>query len=136
MNSNTIISLDKLSPPPLTNPFIVPPSYILSFLSPKQIEVVLDILHLNSKTDHSFESWPIEPLAPQPQLAGANKKFKSAINLMYAYAHAPLDEETIFSPVSPLEVNYMLSFEAFMVLKDSQNFSPNKCTHFSKNSLI
>ena len=57
------------------------------------IKVVLDARHLNSNTDQSFESWPIEPLAPQ--LARANKKFKSAIDLMYAYAHAPLDEETI-----------------------------------------
>ena len=37
--------------------------------------------------------WPIEPLAPQ--LARANKKYKSTIDLMYAYAHTPLDEETI-----------------------------------------
>ena len=57
------------------------------------IKVVLDARHLNSNTDQSFESWPIEPLAPQ--LARANKKVKSAIDLMYAYAHAPLDEETI-----------------------------------------
>ena len=57
------------------------------------IKVVLDARNLNSNTDQSFESWPIEPLAPQ--LARANKKFKSAIDLMYAYAHAPLDEETI-----------------------------------------
>ena len=57
------------------------------------IKVVLDARHLNSNTDQSFESWPIEPLAPQ--FARANKKFKSAIDLMYAYAHAPLDEETI-----------------------------------------
>ena len=57
------------------------------------IKVVLDARHLNSNTDQSFESWPIEPLAPQ--LARANKKFKSAIDLMYAFAHAPLDEETI-----------------------------------------
>ena len=49
--------------------------------------------HLNSNTDQSFESWPIESLAPQ--LARANKKFKSGIDLMYAYAHAPLDGETI-----------------------------------------
>ena len=35
---------------------------------------------------------PIEPLAPQ--LARANKKYKCAIDLMYAYAHTPLDEET------------------------------------------
>ena len=28
-------------------------------------------------------------------MACANKKFKSTIDLMYAYAHTPLDEETI-----------------------------------------
>ena len=36
---------------------------------------------------------PIEPLAPQS--ARAKKKYKSAIDLMYAYAHTLLDEETI-----------------------------------------
>ena len=41
----------------------------------------------------NVESWPIEPLAPQ--LARANKKYKSTIDLMYAYAPTPLDEETI-----------------------------------------
>ena len=35
------------------------------------IKVVLDARHLNSNTDQEFESWPIEPLAPQ--LARANK---------------------------------------------------------------
>ena len=35
----------------------------------------------------------MEPSAPQ--LARANKNYKSAIDLMNAYAHAPLDEETI-----------------------------------------
>ena len=57
------------------------------------IKVVLDARHLNSNTNQEFESWPIEPLAPQ--LARANKKYKSTIDLMYAYAHTPLDEETI-----------------------------------------
>ena len=57
------------------------------------IKIVLDARHLNSCTNQTFESWPIEPLAPQ--LARANKKYKSAIDLMYAYAHVPLDEETI-----------------------------------------
>ena len=57
------------------------------------IKVVLDARHLNSNTAQSFESWPIEPLSPQ--LARAKKKFKCAIDLMYAYAQAPLDEETI-----------------------------------------
>ena len=57
------------------------------------IKCVLDARHLNSNTEQSDESWPIEPLAPQ--LARPNKKYKSAIDLMYAYAHAPLDEDTI-----------------------------------------
>ena len=48
---------------------------------------------MNSNTDQELEFWPIEPLAPQ--LARANKKYKSTIDLMYAYAHYPLDEETI-----------------------------------------
>ena len=57
------------------------------------INVVLDARHLNSNTDQEFESWPIKPLAPQ--VARANKKYKSTIDLMYAYAHTPLDKETI-----------------------------------------
>ena len=57
------------------------------------IKCVLDARHLNSNTEQSYESWPIEPLAPQ--LARANKKYKSVKDLMYAYAHNPLDEETI-----------------------------------------
>ena len=57
------------------------------------IKVVLDARHLNSNTNQELESWPIEPLAPQ--LARANRKYKSTIDLMYAYAHTPLDEETI-----------------------------------------
>ena len=72
-------------------PFFLNPLIII----PKAdtIEVVLDARHLNSNTDQSFESWPIEPLAPQ--LARANKKYKSTIDIIYACAHAPLDEETI-----------------------------------------
>ena len=57
------------------------------------IKVVLDARHLNSNTDPELETWPIEPLVPQ--LARANKKYKSTIDLMYAYAHTPVDEETI-----------------------------------------
>ena len=56
------------------------------------IKCVLDARHLNSNTEQSDKSWPIEPLAPQ--LARANKKYKSAIDLMYAYAQTPLDEDT------------------------------------------
>ena len=54
------------------------------------IKCVLDARHLNSNTEQSDESWPIEPLAPQ--LARANK---CAIDLLYAYAHTLLDEDTI-----------------------------------------
>ena len=57
------------------------------------IKCVLDARHLNSNTEQYEESWPIESLAPQ--LARANKKCKCAIDLMYAYAHTSLDEETI-----------------------------------------
>ena len=57
------------------------------------IKVVLQGRHLNSNNDQELESWPIEPLAPQ--LARDNKKYKSTIDLMYAYVHTPLDEETI-----------------------------------------
>ena len=57
------------------------------------IKDVLDARHLNSNTNQELESWPIEPLAPQ--LARANKKYKSTFDLMYAYAHTPIDEETI-----------------------------------------
>ena len=57
------------------------------------IKCVLDARHLTSNTEQSDESWPIEPLAPQ--LARAKKNYKSDIELMYAYAHAPLDKDTI-----------------------------------------
>ena len=76
------------------------PVYGTTYLNPliiipkgDTIKCVLDARHLNSNTEQSDESWPIEHLAPQ--LAHANKKYKSAIDLMYAYAHATLDEETI-----------------------------------------
>ena len=54
------------------------------------IKVVSDARHLNSNTNQELDSCPIEPLAPQ--LARTNKKYKSTIDLMYAYAHTPLDE--------------------------------------------
>ena len=76
------------------------PVYGTTYLNPlniipegDSIKCVLDARHLNSNTEQSDESLPIEPLAPQ--LARANKKYNCAIELMYAYAHTPLDEETI-----------------------------------------
>ena len=67
------------------------PSIIIS--KGDAIKVVPDARPSNSNTNQEFESWPIEPLAPK--LARANKKYKSTIDLMYAYAHTPLDEEAI-----------------------------------------
>ena len=70
------------------------PNYGTTYLSPliiipkgDSINCVLDDRHLNCNTEQSDESWPVEKLAPQ--LARA-KKFKCAIDLMYAYAHTPL----------------------------------------------
>ena len=69
-------------------------------------KVVLDARHLSSNTNQQLESWPIEPLAPQ--LARANKKYKSTLDLMYEYAHTPLDEETIkLAGVFHPETNYI-----------------------------
>ena len=55
------------------------------------IKTVLDARHLNTNIDQSSESCPLELLATQ--LPGENKKYKSAIDLMYAYAHATLLDE-------------------------------------------
>ena len=49
--------------------------------------------HLISNTDQSSESWPLAHLATE--LARASKKYKSAIDLMYAYGHATLFHEAI-----------------------------------------
>ena len=57
------------------------------------IKCVLDARHLNSNTEPCDESWPIESRAPQWALA--NKKYKCAIDLLYAYAHTPLDKEIL-----------------------------------------
>ena len=108
------------------------PVYGTTYLNPliiipkgDTIKCVLDARHLNSNTEQSDESWPIEPLAPQ--LARANKKYKSAIDLMYAYAHTPLDEDTIKLTSFPPEINFSLLSEAFMVSKDYQTSLQNKC---------
>ena len=76
------------------------PVYGTTYLNPvikipkrDSIKFILDARHLNSNAEQSDECWPIEHLAPQ--LARENKNYKCAIDLMYAYAHTPLDEETI-----------------------------------------
>ena len=86
--------------------------------------------HPNSNTEQSDESWPVEPLAPQ--LARANKKYKSAIDLMYAYAHTPLDEDTIkltsFSPGDKL----FAFIRGFYGLKGLPNFFTKQMSTFFK----
>ena len=76
------------------------PVYCTTYLNPlfiipkgDSVRCVLDARHPYPNTEQSDESWPIEPLAPQ--LARANKNYSCAIDLMYAYAHTHLDEETI-----------------------------------------
>ena len=76
------------------------PVYGTTYLNPllivpkgDSIKCVLDVRYLNSNTEQSDESWPIEPLAPQ--LARTNKKYNCALDLIKAYAHTPLDEKTI-----------------------------------------
>ena len=92
------------------------------------IKIVLDARHFNSDTNQELESWPIEPLAPQ--LARANKKYKSTIDLMYAYAHTPLDEETIkltgFSSVDKLYA----FIRGFYGLKGLPNFFTKQMSTF------
>ena len=56
------------------------------------IKCVLNARYLNSNTVQSHELCPIEPLAAQ--IPRGNKKYKCAIDFMYAYAYTPLDEET------------------------------------------
>ena len=62
---------------PYLNPFTMMPKG-------ESIKCVLDARHLNSNTEKSDESWPIELLAPQFARA---KKYKCAIDLLNAYAH-------------------------------------------------
>ena len=79
---------------------------------------VLDARRLNSNTEQSDESWPIEPLAPQ--LARA-KKSTNLLLILCMPMHIHLLMKTLLNlPVSPQEINSSLSSEAFMVPKESQ----------------
>ena len=92
------------------------------------IKCVLNARHLNSNTEQSDESWPIGPLAPQ--FARAYKKYKSAIDLMYAYAHAPLDEGTI-KLTSFLTGDKLFAFiRGFYGLKGLPNFFTKQMSSF------
>ena len=86
---------------------------------------------MNTITNQEFESWPIQRLASQ--LARANKKYKSTIGLMYAYAHTPLDEETIkltgFSSRDKLYA-FVRGFYGLNVLS---NFFPKQMSTFFRS---
>ena len=112
------------------------PIYGTTYLNPliiipkgDTIKCVIDARHLNSNTEQSDESWPIEPLAPQ--LARANKKYKSAIDLMYAYAHTPLDEDTIKLTSFSSGDKLFAFIRGFFGLKGLPNFfTKQMCTFF------
>ena len=97
------------------------------------IKCVLDARHLSSNTEQSDESWPIEPLAPQ--LARANKKYKSAIDLMYAYAHAPLDEDTIKLTSFSSSDKLFAFIRGFYGLKGLPNFFTKQMSSFFKTPI-
>ena len=94
------------------------------------IKCVLDARHLSSNAEQSDESWPIEPLAPQ--LARANTKYKCAIDLMYAYAHNPLDEETIKLTSFSSGDKLFAFIPGFYGLKGLSNFITKQMSAFFK----
>ena len=113
------------------------PVYGTTYLNPliiipkgDTIKCVLDARHLNSNTEQSDESWPIEPLAPQ--LARANKKYKSAIDLKYAYAHTPLDEDTIKLTSFSSGDKLFAFIRGFFGLKGLPNFFTKQMSTFFK----
>ena len=95
------------------------------------IKVVLDARHLNSNTNRELESWPIEPLAPQ--LARANKEYKSTTDLMYAYAHTPLDEKTIKPTGLSSGDNLYTFIRGFYGLKGLPNFFTKQMSTFFRS---
>ena len=113
------------------------PVYGTTYLNPliiipkgDSIKCVLDARHLNSNTEQSDESWPIEPLAPQ--LARANKKYTTAIDLMYTYAHTPLDDETIKLTSFSSGDKLFAFIRSFYGLKGLPNFFNKQMSSFFK----
>ena len=98
------------------------------------IEYVLDARHLNSNTEQSDESWPIEPLAPQ--LARANEKYKCAIDLLYVYAHTPLDEETIKLTSFSSGDTLFAFIRGFYGLKGLPNVFTEQMSYFFKTLIV
>ena len=80
----------------------------------------MDARHPNSNTDQSSESRPREPLATQ--LARGNKKYKSAIDLTYAYGKATLDNGTNKQTRFSSGDNIFAFIRGFYVLEGLPNF--------------
>ena len=59
-------------------------------------------------------------------LARANKPYKSAIDLLYAFAHATLDETIELTGFSSSD-KLLLPLEVFMAIKVFKKSSHNKC---------
>ena len=97
------------------------------------IKCALDARHFNSNTEHSDESWLIEPLAPQ--LARATKKYKFAIDLIYAYAHTPLDEDTIKLTSFSSGDKLFAFIRGFYGLKRLPNFLTKQMSTFFKTPI-
>ena len=113
------------------------PVYGTTYLNPliiipkgDTIKCVLDARNPNSNTEQSDESWPIEPLAPQ--LARANKKYKSAIDLMYAYTHTLLDEDTTKLTSFSSGDKLFAFIRSFYGLKGLPNFFTKQMSTFFK----
>ena len=118
------------------------PNFGSTFLNPLVIfknkdskDFSLDAGHLNINTDQSSESKPLEPLATQ--LARANKQIKAAMDLIFAFAHATLDEETIKVigfPAGDKLFSFTRGFHGPQGL--AIFFLPNKCLAPSKVSAV
>ena len=108
-------------------------SYIYRINSKTQIR----LKHKSSKIGHfpiknyhnlHFTTTPQNHFFPSVPHTYFATKFRTnfnfiAIDLMYAYAHTPLDEDTI----KLTSFSSLLSYEVFMVLKDSPIPLQNKC---------
>ena len=94
------------------------------------INRVHDAGHLNSNTDQSSNFWPLEPLATQVALE--NEKHKAAIDPLYPYAHAILDDETIKLTRFPTADQLLAFIRKFYGLKGLPNFFLQQMSLFFK----
>ena len=116
------------------------PNYVTTYLNPliiipkgDSIKCVLDARHLNSNTEQSDESRPIEPIVPQ--LSRATKKYKCAIDLLYAYAHTPFDEETIKLTTFSSGDNLFAFIRGFYGLNGLPNFFTQQMSSFFRTPI-